>query len=87
MTQKLIANMFGVRREGVTEAAGKPQAAGLIHLAERLPYWIVRSWITHDIRRNKWAGCAPERKFIFCVPNTQSEERVKWFRGCRRRYT
>jgi len=30
MTQELIANMLGVRREGVTESAGKLQAAGLI---------------------------------------------------------
>ena len=31
MTQQLIANMLGVRREGVTESAGKLQEAGLIN--------------------------------------------------------
>ena len=30
MTQELIASMLGVRREGVTEAAGKLQSAGII---------------------------------------------------------
>jgi CRP-like cAMP-binding protein len=33
MTQELIANMLGVRREGVTEAAGKLQALGVIRYA------------------------------------------------------
>src|SRR5678816_3152821 len=33
MTQELIANMLGVRREGVTEAALKLQKLGLIHYA------------------------------------------------------
>ena len=31
MTQELIANMLGVRREGVTESAGKLQRLGMIH--------------------------------------------------------
>lgn len=31
MTQELIAAMLGVRREGVTESAGKLQSAGVIH--------------------------------------------------------
>jgi len=30
MTQELIANMLGVRREGVTDAAGKLQKLGVI---------------------------------------------------------
>jgi Mn-dependent DtxR family transcriptional regulator len=33
MTQELISNMLGVRREGVTEAALSLQAAGLIRYA------------------------------------------------------
>ena len=30
MTQELIASMLGVRREGITEAAGNLQRAGII---------------------------------------------------------
>jgi len=33
MTQELIANMLGVRREGVTEAAGKLHKLGVIRYA------------------------------------------------------
>ena len=36
MTQELIANMLGVRREGVTEAAGKLQAEGIIKYSRGL---------------------------------------------------
>jgi CRP-like cAMP-binding protein len=31
MTQELIANMLGVRRESVTDVAGKLQRSGIIH--------------------------------------------------------
>ena len=42
MTQELIANMLGVRRSGVTEAALKPQDAALIRYSHGniLRYWI-----------------------------------------------
>ncbi len=41
-TQELIANTLGVRREGVTEAAGNLQRAGLIRYKSRC--WIGRGW-------------------------------------------
>jgi CRP-like cAMP-binding protein len=40
MTQELIANMLGVRREGVTEAALRLQASGIIHYA-RGHIWVL----------------------------------------------
>jgi CRP-like cAMP-binding protein len=43
MTQELIANMLGVRREGVTEAAGKLQRAGLIQYSRGHIYVVDRS--------------------------------------------
>ncbi len=36
MTQELIANMLGVRREGVTEAAGKLQKLGIRYSRGRI---------------------------------------------------
>ena len=40
MTQELIANMLGVRREGVTEAAGKLQRSGVIEYS-RGRIWVL----------------------------------------------
>jgi len=50
MTQELIANMLGVRREGVTEAAGKLQSSGIIRYS--------RGTITVLDRRNWKRGFA-----------------------------
>jgi Mn-dependent DtxR family transcriptional regulator len=36
MTQELIANMLGVRRQGVTESAGKLEREGLIRYSRGL---------------------------------------------------
>ncbi len=43
MTQELIANMLGVRREGVTESAGKLQKAGLISYSRGVIHILDRS--------------------------------------------
>lgn len=43
MTQELIANMLGVRREGVTDAAGKLQKAGAIEYSRGHIFVINRS--------------------------------------------
>ena len=47
MTQELIANMLGVRREGVTEAARRLQAAGLISYARGHITVLDRSRLEH----------------------------------------
>jgi CRP-like cAMP-binding protein len=47
MTQELIANMLGVRREGVTEAALKLQRAGLINYSRGLIEVLDRPGLEH----------------------------------------
>jgi len=45
ITQSLIADMLGVRREGVTVTVGNLEKAGLfIAVAITLPFWIARVW-------------------------------------------
>jgi CRP-like cAMP-binding protein len=66
MTQELIANMLGVRREGVTEAVGKLQSAGLIdHERGRItvldrPGLETRVCECYDVVRNEFARLLPD---------------------------
>ena len=68
MTQELMANMLGVRREGVTEAAGKLQAAGLINYSRgRIkvidrPGLEARSCECYDVVRRESARLLPQDK-------------------------
>ena len=66
MTQELIANMLGVRREGVTEAAGRLQSAGLIHYSRgRItvldrPGLEARVCECYEVVRNEFQRLLPE---------------------------
>jgi CRP-like cAMP-binding protein len=66
MTQELIANMLGVRREGVTEAVGKLQKAGLIeHERGRIvaldrPGLEARVCECYDVVRKEFARLLPD---------------------------
>ena len=68
MTQELMANMLGVRREGVTEAAGNLQSAGLIlysrghiKVLDR-PGLEARACECYDVVRRESARLLPEPK-------------------------
>ncbi len=65
MTQELMASMLGVRREGVTEAAGNLQSAGLINYSRgRIqvldrPGLEARSCECYDVVRREFARLLP----------------------------
>ncbi len=67
MTQELIANMLGVRREGVTEAALKLQKIGLIHYARGHIHVLDRTGLEqrtcecYRVVKNEYARLLPER--------------------------
>jgi CRP-like cAMP-binding protein len=66
MTQELIASMLGVRREGVTEAAGRLQSAGLIHYSRGKitvvdrPGLEARVCECYEVVRNEYDRLLPE---------------------------
>jgi Mn-dependent DtxR family transcriptional regulator len=69
MTQELIANMLGVRREGVTEAAGKLQRAGLIdyrrgHIILDRSGLEKRTCECYQVVRKEYARLLPDRTAI-----------------------
>jgi CRP-like cAMP-binding protein len=67
MTQELIANMLGVRREGVTEAALKLQQAGLIQYARGRIRVLDRAGLErrtcecYDVVRKEYARLLPRK--------------------------
>jgi len=70
MTQELIANMLGVRREGVTEAALKLQKLGLISYARGhikvldRPGLEARSCECYEVVRKEYARLLPDKLAI-----------------------
>ena len=68
MTQELIANMLGVRREGVTEAATKLQTAGLISYSRgrisvlNRPALEKRSCECYGVVKNEYDRLLPDKK-------------------------
>jgi DNA-binding GntR family transcriptional regulator len=69
MTQELIANMLGVRREGVTEAAGRLQKDGLIEYSRGRIAVLDRSRLEarvcecYAVVKHEYDRLLPERKW------------------------
>ena len=75
MTQELIANMLGVRREGVTEAAGKLQKLGVIDYSRgRSRCWTDHNWNSCVASVTRWSG----NKAIACCRDRHFSE---WWKG------
>lgn len=66
MTQELIANMLGVRHEGVTVAVGQSQEAGVISYVRShikvldRPAFVARTYERHALVRNEYNRLLPD---------------------------
>jgi hypothetical protein len=78
MTQELIANMLGVRREGVTAGARKLQKSGLIRYARGRITVLDRGGIEertcecHEVVRKEYA------RLLCCLSNCPSDALSAW---------
>ena len=89
MTQELIANMLGVRREAVAEAAGKLQDAGLIRygpgrimVLDRLLGLEARSCECCQVVKTEFDGLLP---YLTKQPSQRYSDRALMRRARRRR--
>ncbi|MGQ6550398.1 Crp/Fnr family transcriptional regulator [Serratia sp. IR-2025] len=76
MTQELIANMLGVRRSGVTEAALKLQQAGLISYTRGRITVLDRQGLEHRTCECYVVVKKEYDRLLAYVPNRQSQSSV-----------